>query len=135
MIERVGLNLCSGVDNTGKVEMHEEPIAYGAPAAYFSTLPYEAMRQRLEEGGIPVRYSYHAGLYLCNYILYYALHLAATSNPGMLAGFVHVPMLPEEGIKGMPLETTARALFFCTEEIAKAVNPAERESKKNKAEN
>ena len=33
------------------------------------------MRDRLAAAGLPVRYSNHAGTYLCNHVFYYGLHL------------------------------------------------------------
>jgi pyroglutamyl-peptidase len=121
LIERVGINVCSGPDNTCAVDMYEEPVFHGAPAAYFSTIPYQAMHRRLKEEGIPVRYSFHAGINQCNCVLYSALHFATTRYPNTVAGFIHVPMLPRENIEGMPLETTAKAILYCVEELAKSL--------------
>lgn len=123
LIERIGINLCSGPDNTGEIDLYEEPIFPQGPAAYFSTFPYQAMHDRLQAEGIPVRYHFEAGQNQCNCVLYSALHLAATHYSGMTAGFIHVPMLPdsEKGIQGMNLEHTARAILCCVEEAAKAL--------------
>ena len=123
MIERLGKNICFGPDNTGVVDLYEVPVYSNGPAAYFSTFPYEAMHRRLKEENIPVRYSFDAGQNQCNCILYSALHMAATRFPGMLAGFIHVPMLPGENIQGMDTETTARALLCCLEETVKYLCP------------
>ena len=125
LIERLGMNICSGMDNTGQFDMYEEPVFYGGPAAYFSTFPYKAIHSRLKAEGIPAMYSFNAGQNQCNCILYTALHLAAMQFPGMVAGFIHVPMLPDEekGIPGMPIEETARALLCCVEETARFLHP------------
>lgn len=124
LIERVGVNLCSGPDNSGVVDMHEEPLYPNGPAAYFSTFPYAAIHARLKQENIPVRYSYSAGINQCNCILYSALHFAATRFPNMTAGFIHLPMLPdaEKNITGVPLETTAHAVYCSVAETAKSVN-------------
>ena len=125
LIERIGINLCNGPDNTDEVDLYDEPIFPNGPTAYFSTAPYRAMHSRLKAEGIPVRYHFEAGQNQCNCVLYSALHFAATRYPGMTAGFLHVPMLPdaEKKIEGMALETVARAVFCCVEEAAKALRP------------
>ena len=128
-IERVGVNLCEASipDNAGRSLMGE-PIYYGAPAAYFSTFPYRAMYDAVKASGIPVRHSFSAGAYLCNHVLYGALHMAALRYPGMKAGFIHVPFLPEqvvgkkEGTPSMPLEDIAKAMCIFTEVIASEGN-------------
>ena len=125
LIERLGMNICTGMDNTWQFDMYDEPIYYGGPAAYFSTYPYKAIHDRMKAEGIPARYNFNAGQNQCNCILYTALHLAATQFPGMVAGFLHVPMLPDEekGIQGMPIEDTARALLLAVEETARFLHP------------
>ena len=128
-IERVGINLCEASipDNAGRSLMGE-PIYYGAPAAYFSTFPYRVMYDAVKASGIPVRHSFSAGAYLCNHVLYGALHMAALRYPGMKAGFIHVPFLPEqvvgkkEGTPSMPLEDIAKAMCIFTEVIASEGN-------------
>ncbi|MDY3070923.1 MAG: hypothetical protein SOX31_05430 [Eubacteriales bacterium] len=130
-LERLGVNMCFGSDNSDENDFRFEPIFPNGPAAYFSTFPYEPMHRRLKEEGIPVRYSFSAGQYLCNCMLYTALHFAATRFPHMQAGFIHVPMLPEDNIEGMPIEVTAKAIRCCVEEAAKSISlpvrtPAER---------
>lgn len=126
LIERIGMNICNGPDNSHEVDLRDEPLFFGGPAAYFTTTPYAAMHKRLKEEGIPVRYNFNAGQNQCNGLLYSALHLAATKYQGVRAGFIHVPMLPEQStperpVEGYPLEKTARAIRLCVEEICRAV--------------
>jgi len=125
-IERVGINLCEAriADNAG-VLLVGDPILKDGPAAYFSTFPFRAMFAAVEAEGIAVKHSFSAGAYLCNHILYGALHMAETKYPNMKAGFIHVPFLPEqvvdkpEGTPSMPLETIAKAIRIMIETIAK----------------
>ncbi len=134
-IERVGINLSNGIDVDDSVDRRYEPIFYHAPAAYFSTLPCEAMHDRLRREQIPVKYSFDAGRFHCNCVLYSALHLAATRFPGMMAGFVHVPMIPDGSRDGMmPTKEVARALTCCLEEIAKVLNRPLRSQEEIKAD-
>ena len=121
-IERVGVNLCNGTDNDGTV-LTDAPIFAGAPAAYFSTIPYAAMYAAVEEAGIGVQHSFSAGTYLCNHVLYSALHRAAIQAAGMKAGFLHVPMLPEQvldtGGYSMPLDRMSRGVELCVQALCK----------------
>lgn len=125
-IERVGINLCEAKlpDNDG-VQLMGAPIVPEGPNAYFSTFPYREMLAAVEEAGIPVRHSFSAGAYLCNHVLYGALHLAETKFPGLRAGFIHVPFLPEQtegkpaGTPSLPLEDIARALRLMVEAIVR----------------
>ena len=129
-LERVGINLCEarGADNDGLV-LQDTPIFPEGPAAYFSNLPYRRMKEALDHAGILNRYSFSAGAYLCNHVLYGALHLGATRFPEMKSLFLHVPYLPEQAEKlaqaqeedaggersgpippSMPLETMTRGM-------------------------
>ncbi|MCJ7837504.1 hypothetical protein MUB23_19190 [Cuneatibacter sp. NSJ-177] len=122
LIERVGLNLASGPDGDFEVDLREQPIFAGGPAAYFSSFPYEAVHQRLKKEGIPVRYSFSAGQNQCNCVLYAALHFAATRYPGLQAGFLHLPMVPDGTRENtMTPQECARALVFCLEEIGRTL--------------
>lgn len=124
-IERVGINLCEGriPDNAG-IKLVGEPIDPEGPAAYFSTFPFRAMLARAEETGVPVRFSYSAGTYLCNHVLYGALRMAELRYPGMRAGFIHVPYLPgqvtdkPEGTPSMELDDIVRAIDACVAAMA-----------------
>ena len=54
-------------------------------------LPPQAMLSAIEAIGLPVTLSDSAGQYLCNHLLYTALHLAQTRRLPLRAGFLHVP--------------------------------------------
>jgi pyroglutamyl-peptidase len=108
-VERVALNLddTERPDNDGVVSA--QPIRPDGPAAYWSTLPVEGIVAALRAEGIPAAASRDAGGYLCNHVFYALLDL----EPGIPAGFVHLPLLPEQaldaGTPTMPLETQVRA--------------------------
>ena len=120
-IERVAINLMetSAPDNAGVSHMGDPVQAHG-PDAYFATYPYRAMLAALKAADVPAAYSYSAGAYLCNCVMYRALHLAATELPGMQAGFIHLPYLPEQTTDrpSLPLETQVKALELCLTAIA-----------------
>jgi pyroglutamyl-peptidase len=94
-IERVFVNLADYrlPDNAG-VTLVNQPIAIDGPAAYFASLPIEAMREAVSARGMAVEFSLSAGAYLCNHVAYAALHHVARQRRPVAAGFVHVPQLP-----------------------------------------
>jgi len=110
-IERIAANLIDArIADADGLQPIDEPAIVGAPAAYFSTLPVKAMLARLRVLGIPAALSQSAGTYVCNQVFFGLAHIVATQYPGMRAGFVHVPWLPEQaarhqGQASMALET------------------------------
>lgn len=117
--EVVGINLREAriPDNAGAQPVNA-PVAAAGPAAYFATLPVREMVEALRSAGIPASLSYSAGAFVCNDVLYSVLH--RYSGTRTLAGFIHVPFLPEqakEGVASMPLETIAKALEIAIEQI------------------
>lgn len=96
-IERLAINLLDfrTADNAGNL-VTDQAIVTEGPAAYFVTLPIRQMLDAVKRAGIPVELSLSAGTFLCNQILYSALHEAATHRPTMKVGFIHVPALPEQ---------------------------------------
>ena len=114
--ERVAINVMDAVaaDNAGNV-MTDCAVAADGPAAYFATLPVKDMIAAVQSQGIACRISNTAGTYVCNNVMYGALHYAAQHMPHTLAGFVHVPYIPEqtvgkENVPSMPLKQIVQAL-------------------------
>ncbi len=112
-VERLGVNLCDckAPDNAGVV-LRDTPIVPMAPDALASTYPYEKILAELRKNGIPAAYSFDAGRYICNLVLWTALQAARTQYPGMQAGFIHLPFLPgqREGAPCMELGEQQRAV-------------------------
>lgn len=96
-LERVAMNVrdFSIPDNAGQ-RPSGEPIVPGAPAAYFATWPVRAIRDRVRGAGVPCRLSNSAGTFLCNEVFYTVLQHLSDRSPVPPAGFVHVPLLPEQ---------------------------------------
>ena len=115
--ERVGINVSDAEagDNAGTV-LADAPIAADGPVAYWSTLPVKAMAAAMRAAGVPARVSNTAGTYLCNHVMYGALHFIAVAGLAAQAGFIHVPGLPEQMAprsKGQPslgLETQVKGV-------------------------
>lgn len=108
--ERIAVNIRAAkiADNAG-VLLDGPRIEAQGPAAYFSTLPVEAMAAAIREAGIPAAVSNTAGTFVCNDVMYSALHRYA--GTAVRCGFIHVPRIPGMGEPNLPLETICRALI------------------------
>lgn len=93
-VERIGLNLDDTAlpDNAG-VASEARPIVEGGPLALASTLPVLDMRAAIGRLGLPAEVSNHAGTYVCNHVLYAALHHAQARGYATRIGFLHVPQI------------------------------------------
>lgn len=112
-LERVAINVNDAPipDNAGTQPV-DTPVAPGAPAAYFSSLPIKAALAALHREGLPAEVSQTAGTFVCNHVFYGLMHRLA-SHPGLRhtrGGFVHVPWLPEQGSPAMALADVVRGL-------------------------
>lgn len=112
-LERVAINVQDArmPDNAG-AEPVDTPVVPGGPAAYFSTLPIKAMRAAVQAAGVPAEVSQTAGTFVCNHVFYGLMHRLATEPvlAGARGGFVHVPLLPEQGAPGLALEDQVKGL-------------------------
>ena len=107
--ERIAVNIRDAKipDNAGNQPIGAFVDANG-PAAYFTTLPVEAMAQGIRDAGLPGTVSNSAGAFVCNDTLYTLLHYY--NGSGVRVGFIQVPYLPQQGCPSLPLADTARAL-------------------------
>ena len=107
--ERIAVNIRAAriADNAG-VLLDGDRINPNGPAAYFSTLPVERIRDAIRASGIPSAVSNTAGSFVCNDCMYSALH--HFNGTPVRCGFIHVPYLPEQGTPNLPLEQTVQAL-------------------------
>ncbi len=94
-LERVAINLDDAnlPDNAGCMVVNQPVVARG-PAAYFSTLPLQAMLGALQRAGLPCELSSSAGHFVCNHVFYALMHQLRKSP--VRGGFVHVPYLPQQ---------------------------------------
>lgn len=97
--ERVAINIDDYPipDNRGD-QPRNEPIMEGGPVGYFSTLPIQAIVERLTRAHIPAGISNSAGTYLCNRLFYSVMHWLALENSPTKAGFVHLPFIHEQTV-------------------------------------
>jgi pyroglutamyl-peptidase len=114
-IERIAVNLDDAPlpDNAGRM-LHNTPVVDGGPAAYFSTLPVQAMLAALQRAGAPCELSSSAGHFVCNHVFYALMHLLVKKKSSVRGGFVHVPYLPEQaaasGAPSMALDEISKGL-------------------------
>ena len=97
--ERVAINQDDAriPDNQGNQPI-DTPIRLDGQAAYFSTLPINAMVKAMKDEGLPATVSNTAGTFVCNHLMYQALYLADKKFPHMRAGFMHIPYMTEQVI-------------------------------------
>jgi pyroglutamyl-peptidase len=127
-LERIAVNVDDAglPDNGGQTRAGTRIVADG-PVGYWATLDLDALHAALVEAGLPVRFSNHAGAYLCNHLFYYGLHLIEVLGLETPMGFVHVPPLPEQIVEGgrakvgMALETLVEAARVCVRAIVPVV--------------
>ena len=124
-LERVALNLDDAAlaDNAGDLA-RGRMIADGAPLAYGSTLPLDAMLAALAERAIPAVISNHAGAYVCNHVFYSARHALEQAGQSAPCGFIHLPALrqsPDSDI-GLPLDTLVEAVNLCLDVVIRSLH-------------
>jgi pyroglutamyl-peptidase len=92
-LETVAINLASFASSDGEGEGEGcRPLIEDGPVAYASSMPADALCQRIRSAGIPAGVSRHGGTYLCNAALYYTLHQIATQQLPAQAIFIHLPL-------------------------------------------
>ncbi len=98
-LERIGINVADAdiIDNE-KNKPRDEPIIRHGPAAYFTTINIRQTFHAIKEAGIPVMISNSAGTFVCNNLIYGALHFFASSKKFTKTkyGFIHIPYLPKQ---------------------------------------
>lgn len=123
-VERVAINLKDYriPDNNG-ITLQDEPVISDGPDAYFSNLPVRKITQAILAAGIPVELSLSAGAYLCNQVMYAAIHATRFTTPRPLVGFIHLPSLPQQVVEknqsypSMALETSQKAVQIAIQVI------------------
>ncbi|MFT5705812.1 MAG: pyroglutamyl-peptidase [Oceanospirillaceae bacterium] len=91
-LEKVAINYVNAriADNTGKQPLNVKISKSGADG-YFSTFPIAELVAYLQDKSVQATVSLSAGSYVCNYLMYQALH--ALQNSGIQTTFVHFPPL------------------------------------------
>jgi pyroglutamyl-peptidase len=120
-VERLAVNL--RMDQGSRVE----PIVPGGPAAYFASLDVDFVIQAIASRGIPCQPHIYAGDYLCNHVMYQALHFCATRHLPTKVGFIHLPLSMQQAVlegcmdfPTLPLETMRMGIRTAIESSLKA---------------
>ncbi len=96
-VERVAINISdAGIADNAGYQPTDETIVPGGPAAYFSTLPIKAIVEGIKKEGLPAAVSNSAGTFVCNHLIYGILHMLETEHIPAIAGFIHLPFIPEQ---------------------------------------
>lgn len=127
-VERVAINVASArmPYNCGYKPL-DEPFNSDGPVAYWTKLPFREVLEALKEAGVPSRLSYSAGTFGCNQLFYHLMDYLAREIVDVPAGFIHVPMLPEQVLEkrnaaSMSLDLIARGLEVIVESISKQLS-------------
>lgn len=105
VIEQRGRNVRDHVADACGALPGGECIADDGPEFLASTFPSSLIVERLRRRGLPAMLSRDAGGYLCNALLYHALHHGRGRGLALRSGFVHLP----DGLGG-PLAGGRRAI-------------------------
>ncbi len=109
-------------DNSGETRSGQAISSDGEPELP-TTLPVDALLERLTQAGIPAELSTSAGTFVCNHIFYVMQQLLA--DTGVRSGFIHVPLVPEQasefsGKPTMSLETQVEAFTIVLSYLERA---------------
>ncbi|AXA92238.1 pyroglutamyl-peptidase I [Massilia sp. YMA4] len=121
-VERIAINIDDApIADNRAVQLVDEPIVPGGPAAYFATLPIKAIVHALRAAGLPASVSQTAGTFVCNHVFYQLMHMLREQP--VRAGFIHIPFLPQQAAR-QPVPTASMALVDMVEALKIAVRTA-----------
>ncbi|WP_425539660.1 pyroglutamyl-peptidase I [Microaceticoccus formicicus] len=123
-VEFIGINWKkTGIpDNAGNIPKGEK-IKSDGEDGYISNLPVFDIVDNIKKSGVPAHVSYTAGTYVCNELLYTLMYNIKGNNKSRLAGFIHLPFIPEqvinkgEDIPSMGIDHMVNALKITIETI------------------
>jgi pyroglutamyl-peptidase len=131
-VERIAINIMdyNGTPDNKGAKPVDKPIVAKGELAYLSTLPLRKIIRRLNRAKVPVALSNSAGTHLCNCIMYSVLNFVAENEWKTKAGFIHLPLLPQQVIKSrkrsanttsLPLRVSTKAVMIALETVASSV--------------
>jgi pyroglutamyl-peptidase len=125
-LERVAINLVDQHrrDGSGAGHRSEKPAVRGGPDAYFSRLPLASILSALRRNRIPASFSLSAGAFICNTVMYAALH-ETRQSPSMPVGFIHLPYATDQAARHpsaptMSLATMERGIEIALQVVGRA---------------
>lgn len=114
-IERIALNIMHArIPDNKQFQPLNQTISEKHPWVLESTLPTQAILNSLKDSDIPAEFSFHAGTYVCNYVMYLSLLKSISGALPGRSGFIHMP--PESD---MDIETQFKAVDIIIDTIKK----------------
>jgi len=127
-LERIAINIndANVKDNLGNI-MHNTIIKEDGEDGLFTTFPLEAILARAHKKALPLSISNTAGAYVCNNLMYQTLYYLKKHHIKTLAGFMHVPYLPEQvtlkpGTPSLPKQLMFESIMTTLDTM---INPVE----------
>jgi pyroglutamyl-peptidase len=124
-LERVAINLADPrAEREREDGLQSKPVVAGAPDAYFTRMPLAAILRTLKRHRIPVAISLSAGVYVCNAVMYSALH--TLRRRPVPVGFIHLPYetaqaVHHRAVASMSLATMTAGVEIALETIARTL--------------
>jgi pyroglutamyl-peptidase len=125
-LEKIGINWDDArIPDNGGQQPRASKISENGTDGIFATINVEAIYEALKSANISAEISYNAGTFVCNHLLYSVLNYLTTSPSFKIikAGFIHVPLLPEQAVKynlkGMSKTAIAQALLIAIKTMIK----------------
>jgi pyroglutamyl-peptidase len=124
-LEKVAINLADPrAEREREGGLESKPVVAGGPDAYFARLPLTAIVRMLKRHRIPAAISLSAGVYVCNSVMYSALH-ALRRRPTPV-GFIHLPYETAQAahhraVASMSLATMTEGVEIALQAIAGAL--------------
>jgi len=122
-IERFALNFQDyRIKDTSGYQPKGRLIKKDGPAAYFVTSNPARLAAAVAKVRVPAYESNHAGTYVCNHLMYEALHAITTEGFKANFSFIHLPLTTEMAAleKPVPPSLPLAALVKAVEAIIKA---------------
>ncbi|MCX5784985.1 MAG: pyroglutamyl-peptidase I [Elusimicrobia bacterium] len=118
-VERFALNIQDyGIKDNSDYQPKGRLIKKDGPAAYFVTSNPARLAAAVKKVSVPAYVSNHAGAYVCNHLMYEALHVITSTKLKTKFAFIHLPLTtemtaPETGRTippSLPLATLLKAV-------------------------
>ena len=110
-IEKVAINVADGrVSREIDGGVNGKPVIGGGPDAYFTRLPVALILSAIKRRGIPAGLSLTAGVYVCNSVMYAALH-ALRRRSKVPSGFIHLPYAADQAVRHRAAASMSTAMM------------------------
>ncbi len=125
-IERFALNIQDyGIKDNAGCMPRGKLIKPEGPAAYFTGIDPLKLAAAVKRAKVPARVSNYAGAYVCNALMYEAMHAIASQGLPTRFAFIHLPLttemvLREKSCKAVPPSLPLAALVRAAEAAIKA---------------